>query len=294
MEFLRREYAYYRWKDATKRMKSGELDDTDLQYESLRTRLTGLKKSEITDLITKIKAFQTQRDQDIANPAVKDPDKKKPITTAKIIEWLEVRKEISTPMPDDATVNKDPITDAIQSFSLTVNNVKITVLADTYSNNGNDTGPTTNFGKNYKWGAHHNVVDSLNDTTSGSPVAINPTSLEVTIVTRYPDAASPNEESAYGRGTTVDDKSNNTTTLRVHEGSHGTDYINYIRKNKFPVDISNGVVNKISVSDMKAIDKYISGIAKESCETTDQVGYSQDTFLITAEGRRSGITSCRK
>ena len=50
---------------------------------------------------------------------------------------------------------------------------------------------------------------------------------------------------------TTYDKEENTTTLRVHEGSHGTDYINYIRSHPLPVDLSKGVVGVLTVNPVK-------------------------------------------
>ena len=291
MEMMRTDYQVYIWKTTMERYAKGELNDLDLQNESLLKILIGLKRAEINDLMTKIKAFQIQRDLDIANNNVKDPDKKIAIATAKIIEWLEVRKEISTPMPDGATVTRDPFTQTIESYSVVLNNVTVHVLTDTSGHTGNDTGPSSNFGKNYSWRSRDSkVISALNDTTSGTAVPINPSSLEVTIQTRYKDK--PDDSSAYGRGTTSDDKANNATTLRVHEGSHGTDYLKYIRNNPFPVDISKGVVGQVTVSQMRLIDAYISGITKDSCQETDQVGFTQDEYLKTAEGKRSGIKSC--
>jgi len=45
---------------------------------------------------------------------------------------------------------------------------------------------------------------------------------------------------------------------------------------------------------MRKIDACITAITKESCEATDEVGFTQDEFLQTAQGQKSGITSCRK
>lgn len=265
------------WKKVLERLNKGELNDNDLTNWRLRNRLTGLTTAEVNALINKIKAFK------VASPNV---------NTDKIVEWLEVRKVISTPMPDGATVNKDPITQAITSYTVTINNIRITVNEDRFGNAQNDTGPVTSFGRSFNWHATHNVVDRLTTNDSGSNVAINPTSLEVTIQTSYHD--SPDGTSGYGKGTEAYDKEEKTTTLRVHEGKHGSDYLGYFRKNPFPVDISRGVVGVLTVAQMTAITNYINGITRETCEATDQVGFTQDEFLKTAEGRVSGITSCRR
>jgi len=271
-------YEIKEWEKVLLRLKNGELDDRDLANWRLMNRINGLLTADVNALITNVQAYQKK------NPA---------LTTTKILEYLEVRKQISTPMPDGASVSRDPITQTIDSYSITINNIRITVISDTFGNAGNETGPTTNFTRSYKWTSNSKgIITSLASTESGSDIAINPTSLEVTIVTKYKD--SPDNTSAYGKGTTQYDKEEKTTTLRTHEGQHGTDYIDYIRKNPLPVDISKGVVGVLTINQFRQIENYIKGITKDSCESTDQSGFSQDEFLKTPAGKSSGITSCRK
>src|ERR1035438_2933257 len=168
------------WEKVLERFSKGELDDKDLANYRLRNRLTGLTTTEINALTAKITDYQKK------NPS---------LSTTKLTEWLEVRKVISTPMPDGATVSRDPITQTIDSYSYMVNNVKLTVLADSFGFTHNDTGPVTNFGKSYSWhGNSKNMIDRLTNNDSGS-VNINPTSLQMTIQTRYHD--NPNAVSAY-------------------------------------------------------------------------------------------------
>jgi len=270
-------YELKEWERTLARLSKGELDDRDLANIRLRNRLTGLTAAEVNALISKIKNNKK------LNPK---------LSVSKIIEWLEVRKEISTPMSDGATVAKDPITDQIESYSMTINKVKVKVVADSFGSSGNSTRPVTNFGSSYKWAANSKgIVSSLTNTEGGGNVSINPTTFEVTIQTSY--ANSPDAVSAYGRGTTERDKKEKTTSLRVHEGSHGTDYIQYVKETPFPVDISKGIVGVITVAQMKKIDAYIGSMTKQSCETTDQVGFSQDKFIKTDKGKKSGVTSCR-
>lgn len=287
MEMMRADYERWRWKNALERLQKGELEDADLQYSSLRNRLTGLKTVEITDLITKIKAFQAQRDKDVNDPNVKDPEKKRPVTTAKIIEWLEVRKVISTPMPDNAVVNSR-LPGMIDSFSISLNDINITVMPDTHGASLNETGPTANFTGSFTWmEVGGKITDLKKDGTS-----FNPTKLEVTILTKYQN--SPDDTSGYGKGTTYSDKYNETTTLRTHEGQHGTDFISYLTNTPLPVNLAGGINGKLTPNQFKKILSYIKNITKDTCESTDQSGFSQDEFLKTAQGKASGITSCRK
>jgi hypothetical protein len=287
MEMMRADYERYRWKNALERLDNGELDDGDLQYEPLRNRLTGLKRAEVDALITKIKAFQQQRDKDVANPAVKDPEKKKPISTAKIIQWLEVRKEISTPMPDNAMVNS-LLPGLIDSYSISFNDVEITVMSDTHGASRNETRPTANFTGNFTWLTVGGKITNL----KRDGVPFNPTKLEVKIQTRYKN--SPDDTSGYGKGTTDTDKYNKTTTLRVHEGQHGTDFITYLTNTPLPVSLKNGINGQVTPAQFSKLLTYIQGITKDTCESTDQSGFSQDEFLKTPQGMASGITSCRK
>jgi hypothetical protein len=287
MEMMKADYEKYRWKNALERLEKGELDDTDLKYESLKTRLTGLKTSQVSDLISKIKAFQAQRNKDINDPSVKDPEKKRQITTVDIIQWLEVRKVISTPMPDNATVNF-LIPGMVDSYSISVNDIDITVIPDTRGGGRNETKPTANFTGSFTWLEVGGKITALKK--NGLP--FNPTKLEVTILTKYKN--SPDDTSGYGKGTTDSDKSNKTTTLRVHEGQHGTDFFSYLTNTPLPVSLKGGVNGKLTPAQFSEILKYVKNITKDTCETTDQTGFSQDEFIKTPSGQASGITSCRK
>jgi hypothetical protein len=57
----------------------------------------------------------------------------------------------------------------------------------------------------------------------------------LTIVTRYQAGKRPEATSGYGRGTTPEDIRNKATALRLHEGSHGEDYIDFVRTHPLPV-----------------------------------------------------------
>jgi hypothetical protein len=53
----------------------------------------------------------------------------------------------------------------------------------------------------------------------------------------------------------------------------------------------NGNVTEVEFNKLLA---YIKDITKATCEATDQIGFSQDEFLQTPDGQKSGIVSCRK
>ena len=260
------------------KVQVGELDDSDLSNWAITSRLNGLKSREIDALI----------------PAIKKHGAKKKVSTAKMVEYLEVRKSISTPLPAGATVTRDPIvTENVESYSLALGKMTVIVKADTFGSAQNETGPTTNFPTPFSWSANpQGIVTSL----TSNNISFNPTSFEVTVQTKYKDR--PDETSAYGRGTTSLDQQFDATTLRVHEGAHGTDYIAWLRSHPFPVDLSKGVVGVLTHQQMTQVRDYITKFFKEagdiSCEQTDQVGTTQDEFLKTDAGQQSGIRSCRR
>jgi Domain of unknown function (DUF4157) len=263
------------------KVQTGELDDSDLSNWVITSRLDGLPSARIDPLIALIK---------------KHGEKNPKVSIAKIVEYLETRKTISTPLPKDATVSRDPL-DAgkVESFSLTIGSARVKVVEDTFGNKGNETGPTTNFSGGFSWNTDGGKVSSLTRTVGGTAVPFNPTSFDVEIRTKYKE--NPDGTSAYGRGTTAIDKDNDATTLRVHEGSHGSDFIAWLRANPFPVDLSKGVVGVITDAQMKSVLAYVKKFGKEAgnytCDHTDQVGRTQNEFLKTKEGKASGIVSCR-
>lgn len=275
------------WKDALRRLEKGELTNEDLKNERLMNRLTGLKSAEVTTLISKIEEFQKRKDEERAAASEEDRKKMKEIKTDKIIEWLKVRKVISTPMSDKATVTYNALND-IDNYKLSLKDVNITVQKDTSGATGNSTNVKTNFQGSFTWMVVGGKITQLKKDGS----AFNPTSLDVEIFTKYHD--NPDETSAYGKGTTDEDKAEKTTTLRVHEGQHGTDFINYLTNNPLPADINGGINGKLTPAQFSKLLNYIKEIDKETCETTDQSGFSQDEFLKTDEGKNSGIKSCRK
>lgn len=57
----------------------------------------------------------------------------------------------------------------------------------------------------------------------------------VSIQTLYRKDAKPGDASAYGRGTTAEDKKAGNTTLRFHESQHGKDFLDYLGANPPPV-----------------------------------------------------------
>ncbi len=81
--------------------------------------------------------------------------------------------------------------------------------------------------------------------------------------------------------------------MRVHEGQHGTDFIDYLKNTAMPVSLKAGINGNLTPAQFTKLLNYINDITKATCETTDQSGFSQDEFLQTPHGKASGIVSCR-
>lgn len=281
------DYEIITWEIALKRLNKGELTDGDLKNDRLLNRMTGLKSAEVDSLIKKIGEFQKRKDKERSEASVEERKKMKEVKTAKIIEWLKVRKVISTPLQSNSSVSYDALGE-VNDYKINLKDVEITVKPDSSNNKGNKTTPSTNLEGSFKWVVRGGKITDLTKDN----IAFNPTSLKVEITTTYND--DPDKPSAYGKGTTAEDKAEKTTTLRVHEGQHGTDFIDYLASNPLPASLSGGVNGKLTPKQFSDIVKYAGKISEESCELTDQSGFSQDDFLKTDEGKKSGMKSCRK
>ncbi|MGD0128539.1 MAG: DUF4157 domain-containing protein [Terriglobia bacterium] len=104
----------------------------------------------------------------------------------------------------------------------------------------------------------------------------------LTITTSYGAGIQPEGASGYGRGTTKEDIANKATALRVHEGSHGEDYIDYVRSHPLPVFAGkNGDkaadFDKAQAAYLAAVSTWMAGL-KAVKKTTDCVGKTIDQF----------------
>ena len=110
-----------------------------------------------------------------------------------------------------------------------------------------------------------------------------PATITITIQTRYRQGAAAGDTSGYGRGTTSTDIAKEGKTLRVHEGSHGLDFIRFIQANPFP-----GFAGRagMTVDDFKkarsiyktARDKWFADMTRASELSTDCVGVTIEDF----------------
>jgi hypothetical protein len=103
------------------------------------------------------------------------------------------------------------------------------------------------------------------------------------IVTRYQAGVKPEDISGYGRGTTPEDIRNKATALRFHEGTHGEDYIEFLRTHHVPV-FAGKVGDKKADFDkarkdyLDALSDWRKQINALSVEKTDCVGKTIDEF----------------
>jgi hypothetical protein len=99
----------------------------------------------------------------------------------------------------------------------------------------------------------------------------------ITIRTTYGPDAKAADPSAYGRGTTAEDKKAGNTSLGFHEGQHGLNFLEYLRANRLPKFM--GAVG-MTVADYEAAksayerdtQSYSTKMGEQSKAQTDCVG----------------------
>ena len=117
--------------------------------------------------------------------------------------------------------------------------------------------------------------------TEGDNVVSVSVSRELIIQTIYGYKAKGTDTSAYGRGTTEEDKKTGHTTLKFHEGSHGQDYLAYIANNPFPVLSIKEPISKQDYETKYAawqeeVKIYQDNMKADSEKKTDHVGEPMD------------------
>lgn len=140
-----------------------------------------------------------------------------------------LQPQISTPIPQGAQIQN---TQAIIQINP---NVRITLLRDERRRNLPADGETS-ISINFTPAAinrelrirKRRVRDQANAT------GISPT-YTIRIQSFYRNLNNRTSTSGYGRGTSENDRNAENTSLRFHEGSHGTHWINYIRTHPLPV-----------------------------------------------------------
>lgn len=101
--------------------------------------------------------------------------------------------------------------------------------------------------------------------------------ITATIRTRYKSSSSPAGKSAYGRGTTTQDKKDGNTSLAFHESCHRQDFLDFVKNNKLPT--FGGKVGMTIEQWEKAVADYTNAVfayqdkaAAFTEKNTDEVG----------------------
>ena len=105
--------------------------------------------------------------------------------------------------------------------------------------------------------------------------------IKMTIHTVYGPGVTAKSQSGYGKGTTKGDKKAGKTTLGYHEGSHGTDYLQYLKDNPLPqfkgkVGMTVKEYKKATKAYNKQIKDYRNKMEGYSKKRTDCVGIKAD------------------
>jgi RHS repeat-associated protein len=175
-------------------------------------------------------------------------------------------KEISTPLPADAVVAKKT-----GIATATVGGIKVTIKPDTHTKaKSMRKKAVTKFSYTPK-------MPKAKFNKKGKVVSFSSAGANVTIWTVYGPKADPNMDSGYGRGTTDEDRAAGNTSLRFHEGSHGTDYLEYMENNPLPEfegeeGMTKKQFQKAQREYNKALKEHFREMGKQSHENTDCVG----------------------
>jgi hypothetical protein len=170
-------------------------------------------------------------------------------------------RSFSTPIPAGATKRGDG------SLTLTIRDVTVIILPDTTTRSAKlrNRARTSVTPRYSRWSAR---TDGKDVVTS----YVLPT-VTLTIQTTYGPGSDPDAPSGYGKG----------PTLRDHEGSHGTDFLEYLRANPLP-EFKGGV--GISAREFEAhmedwfteANAYVKAMDEHSEKLTDCTGKTKASF----------------
>jgi hypothetical protein len=111
----------------------------------------------------------------------------------------------------------------------------------------------------------------------------------IQIQTLYGPNSKPEGNSAYGRGTTAQDRFAGNTTLGFHESCHRQDFLDYLRSTPFPQHPGKlGLTRAAYIAAHRrfeaAVADYFKRMNEASHLVTDETGYKKSTFK--AQGRQ--------
>lgn len=161
--------------------------------------------------------------------------------------------EVSTPVPDTMTTNRDKQTNAFVNATGMMSKTNVTILPDTV-------GPVP-AGKSAVTNISYTIAYPGNKSRNGKVIEVTGAAvINITIQTVYKQGVNKTATSAYGRGTTAADKAAGNTSLRFHEGSHGDFVFTYLANNAVPN--FTGASGQTVADFAKAKDQYIADANK--------------------------------
>jgi hypothetical protein len=150
--------------------------------------------------------------------------------------------------------------------------VKVTILPDQVGITSNGSGAETRIQFNGVEipGCEFDSQDRITKIDSLPPI-------EVIIQTTYRPDLSSDDTSAYGRGTTEQDVKAGNTSLKFHEGSHGSDFIKYLKAHPTPqfkgrVGMTKEQFQQSKDNYIDLFEKYQTSLDSYSKAQTDCVG----------------------
>jgi hypothetical protein len=176
-----------------------------------------------------------------------------------------VQREISTPLPEGvepdkrSKVTKFPIGD----FTVMVKPDRKATKADRVAANN----AKTNGNISVSFSLKYNKSKKIESVTISKKLIIQ---------TIYGKKATSSVDSAYGRGHIKADKDAGHGTLGFHEGSHGTDFMNYVKSHPFPEIV---IETPVTMKEFKELKKqwqeefkaYVDDMHSTSKAATDDV-----------------------
>jgi hypothetical protein len=171
----------------------------------------------------------------------------------------------SAPVPQNAppVVSKDE--------AKTAGGISVTIKAD-QSGVAGVTGAATTMALD-----HGTIPEAETDANGNVSKLLGPMpTITAVVSTRY-GTGKPGDKSAYGRGTTDDDKKNGDTSLGFHESCHRQDAINYLNLHALPKFVWKKGMTPAQWQQAKddydnAVDKYQADADGDSVQKTDEVG----------------------
>jgi hypothetical protein len=188
---------------------------------------------------------------------------------------------ITTPLPINVGLNPDA------TASLRVNAIDVVFEPDAQTTDVNLTGRGETTFQASTFAIHYKAAqDRVTSFTGPGPVTIR-------IRTTYGPGATPTGPSEYGRGTTAADIAAGTTSLGFHEGSHGTDFLEFMGAHPFPrfvgrVGMTVAQFEAAMAAYTAARDRYAKDMESFSEQRSHCVGRTIDQYNA-AQGMQTAI-----